>query len=413
MVVDDIEDHPTFGETGPVFLPQSFIPTVSNTNIGCPRRVRKLPKQYLNLYPEGPAPLPAPVPAPKPAHVIPRVILHVKDTICTTLNRFHLMHEYPHHPSYYPDGQLSSKELSNINLHVADFPLKPGNLNLSHPPPWPFTNMSVYRLMQWFNSGSHQKSAGETERLVREIICADDFDARDLAGFNIRSQSKKLDTSEGQAPHSGDGWEESSVDIHLPTGIKGSESGQKTFTIFGLHRRSLLSILKSAIIDPSTASCLHFSPFKQFWVKPSGVRVRCIDKVYTSDAHINAHNELQKQVNEPGCTLEKVILALMFWSDSTQLVNFGTTKVWPLYLFLGNLSKYFCGKPGSGACHHVAYFPLVCSGNYLLDLGSLILAFSFPIVHKTLYQTHVLPAKKAPSLLIVAVSSCSKYGKLF
>ena len=141
--------------------------------------------------------------------------------------------------------------------------------------------------------------------------------------------------------------------------------------------------------------------------------MHCIDEVYTSDAHINAHNELQKWVNEPGCTLEKVILALMFWSDSTQLTNFGTAKVWPLYLFLGNLSKYFHGKPSSGACHHVAYFPSVCSGNYLLDLGSLILAFSFPIVHKTPYQTRVLPAKKAPSLLIVTMSSCSKYGKLF
>ena len=134
------------------------------------------------------------------------------------------MREYPHCPSYDPDGQLSSKELSNIILHMADFPLKPGNLNLLHPPPWPFANMSVYHLMQWFNSGSHQKSVGETERLAQEVICVDDFDARDLAGFNICSQSKKLDASEGQAPHSGDGWEESSVDIHLPTGIKGLES---------------------------------------------------------------------------------------------------------------------------------------------------------------------------------------------
>ena len=412
MVVDDIEDRPTFDETDPVFIPQSFIPTVSNTNIGCPRRVHKLPKRYLNLYPEGPAALPAPVPAPKPAHIIPCVILHVKDTICTTLNHFHLMCEYPHCPSYDPDGQLSSEELSNINLHMANFPLKPGNLNLLHPPPWSFANMSVYCLMQWFNSGSHQKSVGETERLVQEVICADDFDAWDLASFSIHSQSKKLDASEGQAPHSSDGWEESSVDIYLPTGIKGLESRQKTFTIFGLHCQSLLSILKLAIIDPSTASHLHFLPFKWFWVKPSGARVRCINEVYTSDAHINAHNELQKQVNKLGCTLKKVILALMFWSDSTQLANFGTTKVWPLYLFLGNLSKYFCGKPGSGVCHHIAYFPLVCSRNYLFDLGSLILAFSFLIVHKTLYQTCVLPAKKAP-LLIVTVSSCSKYGKLF
>ena len=66
---------------------------------------------------------------------------------------------------------------------------------------------------------------GETERLMWEVICAEDFDSQDLAGFNIHSQNKILDASEGQTPHSGDGWEESSVDIDLPTGIKGSETG--------------------------------------------------------------------------------------------------------------------------------------------------------------------------------------------
>ena len=45
----------------------------------------------------------------------------------------------------------------------------------------------------------------------------------------------------------------------------------------------------------------------------------------------------------------------MFWSNSMQLVNFSTTKVWPLSFF----RKSICGKPGSEACHHVAYIPLV------------------------------------------------------
>ena len=38
----------------------------------------------------------------------------------------------------------------------------------------------------------------------------------------------------------------------------------------------------------------------------------------------------------------------MFWSDSTHLVNFGTAKLWPIYLLVGNLSKYICGQPNSG-----------------------------------------------------------------
>jgi hypothetical protein len=49
----------------------------------------------------------------------------------------------------------------------------------------------------------------------------------------------------------------------------------------------------------------------------------------------------------------------MFWSDATLLAQFGTMKLWPIYLMLGNLSKYIRAKMDSGACHHVAYIPSV------------------------------------------------------
>jgi hypothetical protein len=90
-----------------------------------------------------------------------------------------------------------------------------------------------------------------------------------------------------------------------------------------------------------------------------GGEQRCYDEVYTSDVFLEANQKLQEAPNEPGCRLEKVILGLMFWSDATHLANFGNAKVWPLYLYFANLSKYLRGKPGSGASHHVAYFPSV------------------------------------------------------
>jgi hypothetical protein len=49
----------------------------------------------------------------------------------------------------------------------------------------------------------------------------------------------------------------------------------------------------------------------------------------------------------------------MFWSDATQLANFGDAKLWPLYMFFGNESKYQRGKPSSNRCEHVAYFESV------------------------------------------------------
>ena len=144
----------------PFFIPHSFISTVMNN--GHPRHHHKLPKHYLNLYPEGPAHLSILEPSPISTQVLPCIILHVKDTICTTLNSFHLMCKYPHQPSYNPDCQLSSNKLSNV---------LPPNFTANHSPissnspvlPWPFANMSIYQLMHWFNLGSRKKSAGETE----------------------------------------------------------------------------------------------------------------------------------------------------------------------------------------------------------------------------------------------------------
>ncbi|KJA12510.1 hypothetical protein HYPSUDRAFT_103324, partial [Hypholoma sublateritium FD-334 SS-4] len=84
---------------------------------------------------------------------------------------------------------------------------------------------------------------------------------------------------------------------------------------------------------------------------------RIYDELYTCDAMYDAHEELQKQCSEPGCTLERVVVSMMLWSDSTHLASFGTASLWPIYLYFGNQSKYLRGKPKAGACHHLAYIP--------------------------------------------------------
>ncbi|KAG2737582.1 hypothetical protein P692DRAFT_201681626, partial [Suillus brevipes Sb2] len=81
------------------------------------------------------------------------------------------------------------------------------------------------------------------------------------------------------------------------------------------------------------------------------------DELYTSDSWLEAQDDLQRRQKEPGCSLERVIAGLMFFSDATHLANFGTAKAWPLYLYFGNLSKYARSSPTSGACHLVAFFP--------------------------------------------------------
>lgn len=49
----------------------------------------------------------------------------------------------------------------------------------------------------------------------------------------------------------------------------------------------------------------------------------------------------------------------MFRLDATQLASFGSMKIWPLYMYFGNDSKYLQCKPLSHLCKHIVYFQSV------------------------------------------------------
>jgi hypothetical protein len=278
----------------------------------------------------------------------------------TAKNRFGLFREYHHRPSCDPDHSVQEDELSNYHAtQPAD--TNPTSQRGSHPPPWPFQNMSIYLLMEWMITGGNQKSISEVDRLAKDVLCSKEFCLDDIADFSARKENKRFDMADQHdkgSPFSGDGWVERAVHISVPTGRRDCQGLGRPFMVPGLYLRSLCNVMKSALAD-ATSRRFHFSPFKRFWTSPSGANVRCYDEAYTSDEWIEAHDELQKQKNEPGCKLEKVILGLMFWSDSTHLTSFGTAKVWPLYMYFANLSKYIRCKPSSGAAHHIAYIPSV------------------------------------------------------
>jgi hypothetical protein len=59
------------------------------------------------------------------------------------------------------------------------------------------------------------------------------------------------------------------------------------------------------------------------------------------------------------CSLPWIICALMFWSDATQLAQFGSAKAWPIYMYIGNLSKYFRLRPSAKAAIVLAFIPSV------------------------------------------------------
>ena len=94
------------------------------------------------------------------------------------------------------------------------------------------------------------------------------------------------------------------------------------------------------------ASQYHFLPFKLYRTSPTTGEHECIySEIYNSDSFIKEHDWVQRAPvpdDDWNCKQEKTVAALMFWSDATHLANFGTAKLWPIYMFLGNLSKYTC-----------------------------------------------------------------------
>ena len=122
--------------------------------------------------------------------------------------------------------------------------------------------------------------------------------------------------------------------------------------------RSLVSVIQTAFSEPISQQ-FHFTPFRRIWKSPSGREQRVFDELYSSDVWNKAHDEIQKQKRTDNCQLERVVAGLMFWSDSTQLAQFGHLSAWPIYLFFGNLSKYIRASPTLGVCHPIAFIPPV------------------------------------------------------
>jgi hypothetical protein len=208
------------------------------------------------------------------------------------------------------------------------------------------------------NSGSHQKSEAEVTRLVKDVIQAQDFNPRDLDGFSARKSLRALDNDKGKdAITFPDDWLETDITLDIPT--KSKDDPSTSFSVPGFHYRPLVGVIRSAFADIQ-AGAFHLLPFKRLWKDPlDDHQERVFDELYTSDSWLKAQDDLQRQPKEPGCSLERVIAGLMFFSDATHLATFGTAKAWPLYLYFGNLTKYARAAPKSGACHLVGFLPSV------------------------------------------------------
>jgi len=214
------------------------------------------------------------------------------------------------------------------------------------------------------------------------------FNNEDLAGVDFPAIEKELAT-DIQSPWGGNGWRRSTILIEVPTGKKPTKGSRRTaastrarnqrynevdpdadhflvhkLPIHNVRTRSLTQTMLEIIQDESTLTALHWDGRKEVWQPPyhDVPPEQVWGELYTSDAFLIAERKLNDTHEDPSNPC--VIAALMVWSDSTHLAQFGQAKAWPIYAYLGNQSKYTRCKPSTRSAQVVGYIPPV--SDYLL-----------------------------------------------
>jgi len=377
MDVDADSSHEPERRPSPQFIPA---PTTSGRQRRFPRRYHdflpnsttQMPHLPERIIAHSPSPLPPEAKSPSPVQL--EVSEPEPQSITTKPDEFGLYRVYETYPSLVPDedqglddccdapglsvapGASSQRWWTGFGCKIPD---------LSRNIFAPFLNATVFRLMNWFYSGSNMKSVAELQSLVDNVLLANDYDHTHLKNFSARSELRRLDGESGKDSNSlpfthENGWKESTVRIKLPAEkVNQTEDSAPELEVPGVYHRSLLEVFTTALQDESAKS-FHYTPFSLFWKStPQSTPERVYSELYNSDAFIEEHSKVQQLPLEPGPQYERAIAAGMIWSDSTHLASFGTQSLWPGYIFFGNQSKYARGKPSQFAAHHLAYIPSV------------------------------------------------------
>lgn len=258
-------------------------------------------------------------------------------------------------PDHDPDKNLTEEDLlRNMSTPEDSF--------------YPYPNASSFLLADWYWNGGTKKSLSSFADLTK-IIGHPEFQPEDIAGTNWSQINRQLDGSRQSLneddwvdePAEGD-WKETPITIKVPFHKRTSHPGSEEFMAGKLRHRSLVSVIREKISRPSSHQHLHHEPYELYWQPLADAEpVRVHKELYSSDAFIEAHRQLQDSPGEPGCDLPRVIAGIMLASDATQLTAFSDAKLAPVYLAFGNESMDRRSKPSCKTYEHVAYFEKVSS----------------------------------------------------
>lgn len=264
-------------------------------------------------------------------------------------------------PTHDPDQALT---LSNLTDSLSSsFPTTGADTSHSL---GPFNSRSAFDLAEWYwNSAA--KSFLDFQKLIN-ILQKPSFSLDDATGVNWKRAFQVLGSNADELPGDqgdwidDDGWLTTPITIDVPFHNRLRDPGVKPYLACSFRHRNLISVIKEKLGDSRSSSQFHYYPFKSAWKGgDESPEVELYGELYTSRAFRDAHEEVQrKPPSHHNDGLERSIVALMFWSDSTQLTSFGNASLWPCYLFFGNESKYQRCRPSDRMGQQIAYFNKVC-----------------------------------------------------
>lgn len=238
----------------------------------------------------------------------------------------------------------------------------------------PYPNLSAF----WYGqlTSIHKRMSNYFIRAVPLLIAHPQFIVSDFTPFDYpKLANETIERSHRPWEGRSHGWRQTSIPISIPELAEGKPSQKKKksqkprnveseaiYEVDGFWYRPIIPLLKSIFTSPESKG-FHYEPFEQWWSRPGSddPPVRVYDESYSSASWIEEHRKIQELVLPPEETddLPRVVAAMMVWSDSTHLADYGQASAWPIYMALGNQTKYDRAKPGSHALHHLAYLPHV------------------------------------------------------
>ncbi|RXW13768.1 hypothetical protein EST38_g12086 [Candolleomyces aberdarensis] len=226
----------------------------------------------------------------------------------------------------------------------------------------PFSSQSAVSLAHWYWK-SQNKSLRDFHDLL-QIMKDPNFSVADVvntewnAAFHALGANKEdLDDVDG-AWIEDDGWKTVPITIDVPFHNRMKNPGVHSYFVGKMRCRNIVSVMKEKLTSPTDQPRFHYYPFSATWKPaPHFPETNLYGELYMSPVFRDAHEEVQRLCLDDGDrNLERVVVALMFWSDSTSLASFGSASLWPIYMFFGNESKYRRCKPTEQLCNQVAYF---------------------------------------------------------